>query len=240
MDENLSNDNVTEGLGQETLAQQENMLPQSQVNKIVMRESEKAAQKARRDAELHYQQQLEAMNTQRQIQQNDNLSQTGTRDVDVNAIYQQIQEKLNSDMAQRQQEAHINEVARNYLQKMEQGRQSYGSDFDSAMESFDPAAFPQLIYLVSGMDGAADIMFDLAKNPMKLAAIDRLAEKNPRAAQAELAKLAGSIASNRDAQSQAANQGTAPPLDHLTPTRAAGSNGKPTISDLRGQNWLRG
>lgn len=238
MEENLSGEVISNGDG--TLAQQENMLPQSQVNKIVMRESEKAALKARREVEEQYQQKLEAMNTQRQIQQNDNLANTGTRDIDVNALYQQFQERLNADMARQQNEAHINEVARNYLQKMEQGRQSYGSEFDSAMQTFDPAAFPQLIYLVSGMDGAADIMFDLAKNPMKLAAIDRLAEKNPRAAQAELAKLAGSIASNREAQQEASTQGTAQPLDHLTPTRNAGSNGKPSISDLRSQSWLRG
>jgi hypothetical protein len=101
-------------------------------------------------------------------------------------------------------------------------------------------AFPQLTYLVSGMENAADVIYDLSKNPLKLAGLDRLAEKNPRQAQTELLKLSRSITENRQAQSDENSQNVAAPLDRLQPSRVSGSNGKMGISDLRNQDWLRG
>lgn len=222
-------------------AVEEKLVPQSQVNKIVVREKEAAAARARAQAEAEYQQRLEAI-SQQQNQRNETVS----RDVDADAIYQQVQERFNSEQAklqeqmrQQQLEEQMSQVAQNYVSKMTAARSSY-DDFDEITADYDPTAFPQLTYLLAGMENAGDVVYELAKNPTKLANLDTLALRSPKLAQAEMQKLARSIADNRQAQSDATSQGVNAPLDRLQPSRVSGSNGKMGISDLRSQPWLKG
>src|SRR5678815_5578645 len=107
MDENQVLGDVGEEVAMD--AEQEKMLPQSQVNKIVQHAKEKAAQSARREAEERYQRELEAINSQpqRQAQRNEEVP----RDVDTNAIYQQVQERFNQEMQQKQVESEMSRVA---------------------------------------------------------------------------------------------------------------------------------
>jgi len=216
---------------------QQKMVPQDEVNRIVAREKTRAADSARREAEQKHQQELEQLNAMRMQQEQRNAQVP--RDVDANAIYQQVQERFNKEMQERQLKDQMTQVANNYLSKVELGRKGY-DDFDEVTKDFDPTAFPQLTYLLSGIENAGDVLYDLSKNPMKLAGIDRLAEKNPRQATTELLKLSKSINDNKQAQSDAQNQNVSEPLDRLTPSKVAGSNGKMSIKDLRGQSWLRG
>jgi enoyl-[acyl-carrier-protein] reductase (NADH) len=217
--------------------EQEKLLPQSQVNKIVQREKEQAAQKARREVEERYQREIERINSQinQQSQRNENVS----REVDADAIFQQVQERFNQEMQQKQLEAEMTRVANSYQSKMQEGANSY-SDFDEVMKEFDPTAFPQLVYLVAGIDNAADVMYELAKNPVKLNALDGLAMKNPRYAHSQLLELSRSIADNKQAKADAQSQDVAAPLDRLQASRVSGSNGKMGVRDLRTQPWLRG
>lgn len=216
---------------------QEKMLSQSQVNKIVQHEKAKAAQTIKRDLEERHQRELEQIKSQQQQQTQRNESVP--REVDANAIYQQVQEKFNQEMEQRRLKDEVDRVAYTYTSKMEQGKNAY-DDFEEVTKEFDPAAFPQLTYLVAGMDNAADVIYDLSRNPLKLAGLDRLAEKNPRQAQSELLKLSRSIAENRQAQSDENSNQVAAPLDRLQSSRVSGSNGKMGIRDLRKQPWLKG
>ncbi len=218
----------------EQVQQQPNLLSQDQVNKIVAREKQRAAESARREAEERHRAELEQM---RQSQEQRNAEVP--RDMDANAIYQKVQERFNQEMQERQMKDHMSQVANNYLSRVNSAKGSY-EDFDDVTKDFDPTAFPQLTYLLSGIENAGDILYDLSKNPLKLAGIDRLAEKNPRQAQSELQKLSQSIASNKQAQSDAASQTVADPLDRLQPSRVAGTNGKMGIRDLRNQPWLKG
>jgi hypothetical protein len=215
-------------------SEQEKMLSQAQVNKIVQHEKAKAAQSMQRDLEDRHKRELEEIRAQ-QTQRNENVP----RDVDANAIYQQVQERFNEEMQKRQLQGEMDKVANAYLSKMEQGKTAY-DDFEEITKEFDPTAFPQLTYLVAGMDNAADLIYDLSRNPLKLAGLDRLAEKNPRQAQAELLKLSRSITENRQAQSDENSQQVAAPLDRLQSSRVSGSNGKMGIRDLRNQPWLKG
>jgi hypothetical protein len=216
--------------------EKERMIPQSQVNKIIKHKTYEAAQ-VQRELEERHQRELEQIKSQQQQQTQRNESVP--RELDANAIYQQVQEKFNEEMHQRQLKSEMDRVANSYISKMEQGKTAY-DDFEEVTKEFDPTAFPQLTYLVAGIDNAADVIYDLSRNPLKLAGLDRLAEKNPRQAQAELLKLSRSIAENRQAQSDENSNQVAPPLDRLQSSRVSGSNGKPSIRDLRNQPWLRG
>lgn len=235
MEENQVTDNALDN--SVTESEQEKMLSQSQVNKIVQHEKAKVAQATKRELEDRHQRELEAIKAtqQQQTQRNEQVP----RELDANAIYQQVQERFNEEMQQRRLKEEMDKVANSYLSKMEQGKTAY-EDFEEVTKEFDPTAFPQLTYLVSGIDNAADVIYDLARNPLKLAGLDRLAEKNPRQAQAELLKLSRSIAENRQAQADENSQNVAAPLDRLQSSRISGSNDKMSISDLRNQSWLKG
>ena len=234
MEENQVTDNVLENPNVESV--KEKMVPQSHVDKIIKHKTYEAAQ-SRRELEEKHQRELEEIHAQqqKQTQRNENVP----RDVDANAIYQQVQERFNQEMQQRQIKTEMDRIANSYLSKMEQGKGSY-DDFEDVTKDFDPTAFPQLTYLVAGMDNAADVIYDLSRNPLKLAGLDRLAEKNPRQAQAELLKLSRSITENRQAKADEDSNNVAEPLDRLQSSRVSGSNGKKGITDLRNQSWLRG
>jgi hypothetical protein len=216
-----------------TEPEKERMIPQSQVNKIIKHKTYEAAQ-SQRELEEKHKKELEEIKAQQQQR-----NETTPRDFDANAIYQQVQERFNEEMQQRQVKNEMDRVANAYLSKMDQGKNSY-EDFEEVTKEFDPTAFPQLTYLVAGMDNAADIIYNLSLNPLKLAGLDRLAEKNPRQAQTELLKLSRSITENREAQAAENSNNVAEPLDRLQSSRISGSNGKMGIRDLRQQPWLRG
>lgn len=222
--------------------QQEKMLPQSLVKKIAAQEKEEGYLRGKREAEAEYKrllQEREAKATTQvaseQVQRNEQVP----RDVDANVIYQQVQERLNEDLRKKQLEEEMSQVANNYLSRVDLARKSY-DDFDDITKDFDPTAFPQVTYLVSGIENAGDVVYELAKNPAKLVMIDALAQKNPKHAQSELLKLSRSISENRAALAQADSQSVAAPLDQLQPSRISGSNGKMSIKDLRAQPWLKG
>ena len=232
----MEENNQVENAVDNTIAEpeKEKMISQSQVDKIIKHKTYQAAQ-IQRDMEERHQRELEAIQSQKQHQRNENVP----RDVDADAIYQQVQERFNQEMQQRQIKTEMDRIANSYLSKMEQGKGSY-DDFEDVTKDFDPTAFPQLTYLVAGLDNAADVIYDLSRNPLKLAGLDRLAEKNPRQAQAELLKLSRSITENRQAKADEDSNNVAEPLDRLQSSRVSGSNGKKGITDLRNQSWLRG
>ena len=221
---------------EQPVEQQQNMLSQEPVNRIVAREKARAAEQARK--------QMQEQMAQRPAQQAQEASpaesqpQQGAQ-VDPDQLYKQVQERFNAEMQERQLKEQMNQVASNYLAKVEEGKKNY-EDFDDVTKDFDPTAFPQVTFLLSGMDNAGDILYDLSKNPMKLAGIDRLAERSPKQAAAELAKLSKSIVDNRQAQLDAQSQGVSEPLDALKSSRIAGSNGKMGVRDLRNLDWLQG
>ena len=237
MDENQVADGSIVAPNNSSDQAQEKLFTRDQLAKIVASETAKAAQNARSQAEQKYQQDMEALNATRNQQEQRNAEVP--RNVDADAIYQQVQERFNREMQEHQVKQQMTQVAQNYLGKIDQAKSAY-SDFDEVSKDYDPTAFPQITYLLSGMESGGDVLYDLMKNPLKLAGLDSLAQRNPRQAQSELLKLAQSISMNKQAQSDAQNQNTAEPLDRLQPSRVSGSNGQMSISDLQKQPWLRG
>lgn len=222
-------------------ASSEKMLSQAEVNAIVAREKQAAAARARQEAEREYQQRAEQAQMQQQQMQAQRQEQQGgyPSDADADTIYQQVQERFNREMQERQFQSEMTNVANAYHAKMDHGRKGY-ADFDEITKDFDPTAFPQLVYLVAGVENAGDIIYELSKNPQKLVTLDSLAKTSPRLAQAELVRLSQSISQNNMAKNEAEQNPTQAPLSPLQPSRVSGSNGQMTIRDLRSQPWLRG
>src|SRR6185312_4526100 len=171
----------------------EKMLSVSRVNELV--------KKAKRDKERQMQEKLDAANAQIQELQAQQPNQApegqpqGNQGLNPQAFMTEVMQKLEQKQKEDEQkryndqlEQEVNQVATQYFGKMAQGKDLY-EDFQAITADFNPAEFPQLVYLANEMDNTPAVIYELAKNPSKLAAIDRLVERSPSMARAELAKL---------------------------------------------------
>jgi altronate dehydratase len=151
-----------------------------------------------------------------------------------------MQAKIDETRQAAELEAHkkqVDEVARTYLDKMKQGPTLY-EDFTDVTKSFKPGKFPAIAIWAAQQDNTAAIIYDLAKNPQKLAQLQLLAVTDEELAVSEMTKLSQSIKRNEEAVNQ--NVKSPQPLSKLKPSVVAGSDsGKMNVSDLRKQPWLR-
>lgn len=209
----------------------EKTLTQSEVNALIGRTKAEAYEKGRRQADIQYQEKLDQLNAHKQKA---GAHGEDTKNIDVDKIYEEIENRL----VQQQTENHLSQVAHQYNDKIAKGAQNY-EDFEEVTKDLNMAQFPQIAYLLSGMDDAADIVYELAKNPHKIASIDYLANRSPSQAQNDLRKISASIKANKTAAEQEANAQSPAPLDRLTPSNKTGGNGQLSVSDLRSQEWLK-
>lgn len=226
----------------------EKMLSVSRVNELV--------KKAKRDGERKMQEQLDVAKQQieqlqgqqgqppvqqQQQQQPMQQQQQGTMSPEqMQQVMQMVQQKQQEEQAARhkeQLEKEVNEVAEQYFGKLAQGREAF-EDFDDVTASFDPAAFPQLVFLATQADNTAAIIYELQKNPAKLATLSHLVDKSPSMARAEIAKLSQSIKTNQDAKNNL--QEAQDPLSRLKPSPVGTDNGKKGIKDYKQAAFLRG
>lgn len=219
----------------------EKMLPQSRVNELV--------QKAKRDKERQMQEKLDAANAQIQELQSQQPNQApdsqaqAPQGIDLNALQAQVMQKIEAKAKEDEQkryneqlEQEVNQVANQYFGKMASGKDLY-EDFAAITADFNPAEFPQLVYLANEMDNTPAVIYELAKNPAKLAAIDRLVERSPNMARAELSKLSESIKRNVEAKQNL--QEPQDPLSRLKPSPVGTDNGTKNVRDFKKSSFLR-
>jgi hypothetical protein len=230
-----------------TEAPPEKMLPVSRVNELIKKAKWDGEKKMQEQLEQAKQQieQLQGQQAQQPVQQQ-GASQGQQQQPQqmspeqLQQIMQMMQQKQQEDEAARHQEQlqrEVDEVARQYYGKMAQGKELY-EDFEAIASKFDPAAFPQLVFLANQSDNTAAIIYELQKNPSKLAALQVLVERSPNMARDELAKLSQSIKTNLDAKANAQN--AKEPLDRLKPSPTGTDNGARTVRDYKNSSFLRG
>lgn len=214
----LGNETGVGGQQEAAPAQEEKMLPASRVQELI----KKAKLKGRDDM----MEQLAALQ-----QENERLKSSGqpsmggmTPQVDPDALRKQVLEDLRAQMqsekeaqAQEQLRAEAEKLAQDFQAKMKSGSEHF-NDFNDIMAEFDPSAFPQLVYLANATDNTAAVMYELAKNPSKLATAAVLAERDPRAAQNMINRLSASIRANEEAKAQEAKAQVNAPLNRLQPS----------------------
>lgn len=224
-----------------TEAPPEKMLSVSRVNELV--------KKAKRDKERQMQEKLDAAMAQiqelqagqpEQAQEPQGQSPQGQVTPELQAQVMQLIEQKHKEGEQKryneQLEQEVTQVANQYFGKMAQGKDLY-EDFQAITADFNPAEFPQLVYLANEMDNTPAVIYELAKNPSKLAAIDRLVERSPNMARSELAKLSDSIKRNVDAKSNL--QEAQDPLSRLKPSPVGTDNGTKNVRDFKKSGFLK-
>jgi vacuolar-type H+-ATPase subunit I/STV1 len=226
----------------------EKMLSVSRVNELV--------KKAKRDGERKMQEQLDAakqqieqLQAQQGQQQAPAQQEAPQQQQQPQGMTPEMQQQIMQLMQQKQQEEEqkrhaeqleqeVNQVAQQYFGKMAQGKDMF-EDFEAMTADFNPAEFPQLVFLANQMDNTPAIIYELRKNPGKLADLAVLVEKSPTMARNELSKLSESIKRNDEAKRNL--QEPQDPLNRLKPSPVGTDNGtKTSVRDFKQASYLRG
>lgn len=206
---------------------QEKVLKQSEVDELVYRLKSEAYQKGMADA------QKATQPTPQPMAQPQGGSMGGMSQLTEEQVRQMI-----ADEAHKQNQlANAHQVLTNFSQQMGTGKSKY-SDFDETVANLgDLRNLPQVVELATGTGIAGDVMYELGRNPGKVASLTTLAYINPDLAKYEMKKLADSIKTNE----QAAQAPSAPePLSQVKPSTVGKDNGSNTVRDLRRKVWARG
>lgn len=206
---------------------QEKVLKQSEVDELVYRLKSEAYQKGVADAHKATQPAPQPM------AQPSGGSMGGMSQLTEEQVRQMI-----ADEAHKQNQlANAHQVLTNFSQQMGTGKSKY-SDFDETVANLgDLRNLPQVVELATGTGIAGDVMYELGRNPGKVASLTTLAYINPDLAKYEMKKLADSIKTNE----QAAQAPSAPePLSQVKPSTVGKDNGSNSVRDLRRKMWARG
>lgn len=227
----------------------EKMLPASQVNELIKKAKRKGEQKMQEQLDAAKQQieQLQAQQGQQapsQSQQPPEQAQQQAPGFDAQQIQQQVMQLLQKQQQEAEEKRHadqleqeVNQVAQQYFGKMAQGKDMY-EDFESMTADFNPAEFPQLVFLANQLDNTPAIIYELRKNPGKLADLAVLVEKSPSMARSELTKLSESIKRNDEAKRGL--QEAQDPLSRLKPSPVGTDGGTKSVRDYKQASYLRG
>lgn len=219
---------------------QEKLLNEVQVGDIVRREKAAAAERARRETEAKYAQEIEQMKAQMQsgvVAQ----STPGSFDPDqmTDVVYKRIMDEVSKHQEQAAQAEHekaMKNVADQYFLKMGKGSELF-EDFSEVMKDFEPAAFPQVVFLASELENTPAVMYELSKNPQKLATIQAMADKSPAMAKKMLGQLSDSIKRNEAAAAE--NVNVPAPLSRPKSSIVGQDTGTMSIRDFKKAPWLK-
>lgn len=218
----------------------EKMIPQSKVDEIIKDRLRHKESRLRSEYESKMQT-MQAPQQQAQMTQNMGGMQQASYD-DIQRMVEEAtkkqQETLSQQYLQYVEQEQAQKVAKEYLGKVNAAKEKY-PDFDTKVGALQVEKIPSIVHLANSVSNTAEVMYDLAENPQKLASILQFANdpSTYHLAQIAITKLSDSIQMNESAKSQPSIN---PPLSQVKSSSAATDNGKSTIRDLRRQSWLRG
>jgi len=207
----------------------------SHVTDLVKREKDAAYRKAERE----FQAQLEQMKT------GQTQTMGGMQQANPEEISQQVMQMLEQKFNQSQEESRkaeytdfVNNQARTYLEKMDKGS-GLADDFKEMTAKFKPDKFKEVFFMANSYENTPHIIYELGKNPYKLAQIQTMMERDPDLAKEMMDSLSKSIVSNEQAKEN--NKSAEAPLSRPKPSLGTGvSSGEMNLADLKKATWLRG
>jgi hypothetical protein len=208
----------------------EKMIRQTEVTAIAGRSKQEGYDKAMREMADKYGSQF-TQQSQPQPTPVQSPASNVQQPLTAEQVKQMIAEQAPQVVAQQNNAAQWAHMENNYVQKLEAGKSAY-PDFDEKVKVLDLGGKNRdLIPLLNSVDNAADVIYDVANNPLKLSNFRRLAtEVSPQAAFNEMRNLSDSIKKN-----QAGSQEKSPnaPLSQIKSSVIGTDNGLSTIRDAR-------
>lgn len=243
MDENVTQDvsqsgqgNVSADNGAQSPSQSAGFT-QDDVNRIVgsVRAEERKKweqQQAQSKQDKQWQEPAKPQSNNAQWQQHNQQPQQASKPLDVESLKREILQEYSAEQQQKEAEAFINQAAQNFHTQMQSGKELY-ENWDEKTKHFRPADFPELSLFVQETGKTAEVMNELLDHPSKLATLDSFAKTSPTLVRAELQKLVASLNQNEATRKNADSNRVNEPLDHIKPSRVSGSDGRPSVSQLK-------
>lgn len=219
---------------EEVVRQTEKLIPASEVSKHIAGAKKKAYEKARRDleAEMMDRQPIgtpEVMARQSEADLQSQAPLTGNPQEMMREEIQRVLKEQSDAQLKQHQESEDRRIITELASKMEDAKKRM-PDFDDVLSQFDFTATPDLLRMSNMFDNSGDLLYDLAKNPMKIGSLVGLAGTDPRAAHAQMRKLSESIKQNSDAKNQGLPN---EPLQSLRSSNVGSGNGTANLADLK-------
>ncbi len=238
---------IAESLEAPAESASEKMLPESRVNELIRKAKFATEQKVRQEMEAAIQAQTmggmapgddsqpqsppPGMSPQSQMMNTDEVKSQ------IMAQIRQEQEQQYQAQMEAEHKAAMEQVAQNYFLKVGKGAELF-DDFNEVMKDFQPANFANTVFLASEVDNTPEVMYELRKNPHKLAQIDMMARTDPNMAREMMQSLSKSIAENK--QAMQSNPEVKEPLSRLKSSTVGADTGVKTLRDLKNSPLLRG
>lgn len=210
------------------------MLTQEEVNALVGREKHAASERTRRELEAAHQAQIAKLQggvsrAQQPLSEDELYERLSSRFKQENAASQEAQNRA-------AHEAYLSERGDSYFNKMK-AAQNMPEDFKQVTDDFDLENLPDIAFLAEEVENTPDVMYELAKHPLKAAGIMALAHRSTKEARKAVKKLSESIVKNQQAQDE--HVSTPAPLSQLKPSKAGADTGKMTLQDFKNASWLK-
>jgi len=125
--------------------------------------------------------------------------------------------------------------AQDFVKRISDGQQTY-SDFDDVVAKMNLTSIASLIPFLNGVDNTKDVVYDIAKNPAKIAQLLVLASQAPHLVVSQIQDMSSGIKQNQEALNRKKPNA---PLSQINPSYTGTDSGEMTISDLRQVDWLR-
>lgn len=201
-------------------ASEEKLFRQHDVNEIVGRAKHEAVERYKRQ-----------MQESAQIQSYENRANVS--EDHIKQIAAKEAERLRNEWVQEAQrnaqEQEAKKIAEQFFTKLQTGKDKY-ADFDATIGELEFGAIPHVVQLATMVDNTPDVMYELAKNPTKIANLQQLLNISPKLAYAEMARLSKTLKDNEQAShTRLPND----PLSQLKPTNTGTDNGNLSIADLK-------
>ncbi len=211
--------------GQET--PEERTYKESELNDIVGKKKHHAYLKGKQDALAELQ----------QPQQQNDASQTHAY---AGLSADQVRQAVQNEMQKAQETQFHNQMHNEFYNRVAAGVDKH-PDFREVIQPFllDNKVHPDIVALANTVDNTSDVIYDLAKNPMKVASLLTLSS-NPMThhlALTAMHSLSSSIKNNEAAK----NIKQPPePSTQLSSSYTGSDNGSYTMNDMRKMDWLKG
>lgn len=212
------------------LQETEKLLKQSEVDRIVHARMTEAMSKGE---QMGYRKAMdEAKANQSPIHNQSVQTMGGMQTYSPEQIKQMVAEETKRQNDELHRQAYVNNVATSFNQKLEAAKTKY-SDFEDTIaplrNDLGNPAMATVVLMANQMDNTADIMYDLAKNPQKVANLVTLAHTSPTLAQRQMQELSNSIKQNQVSSPHPVKE----PLSQIRPSAIGTDNGPMTVSDYR-------
>jgi hypothetical protein len=202
----------------------EPMIKQSEVNELLGKAKHAYYEKGKR----------EALETSQQPSQSQGGGSMGGM---PQLTEEQVRQMIADEAHKQTQLAAAHNMLSSFAEQMKAGKGKY-SDFDETVAQLGPLQnLTHVVQLAHDTGMGGDVMYELGRNPGKVATLTTLAYVNPHLAKVEMNKLAESIRKNEAAaQTPQADE----PLDQVKPSTVGTDNGTNAVRDLRRKRWAQG